>query len=722
MKQLLQSMRDGKTLVVEVPTPGARRGTALVRIANSLVSAGTERMLVNFASKNLVGKALARPDFVKQVLDKARREGISNTIEAAFNRLDQPMPLGYSSAGTIIELGDGMPGYKVGDRVACAGSHAVHAEYNVIPRNMLAKLPDEVDFEQAAFSTLGAIALQGFRLAKPQIGERIAVIGLGLLGLIMVRIARAAGCSVFGVDLDPKRVKLGRSSGAVCTSRENAVTSGRAFTNGKGFDSVLICADTSSNDTVALAGELARDRGNVISIGAVGLDLPRKLYYEKELTFRVSRSSGPGRYDPIYEEEGIDYPIGFVRWTEGRNLNAFVELLYTQKIEVKSLISHRFPIDDAAKAYRLLRGKTDEPSLGVLLSYPSTSEKISNTKIYLTGKEAESRKDKDLRLGILGAGNYANAVFLPIIKGTGRVKLEGIVTSSGATAHHAARKFGIAFAGSREEDILSSRDINIIAIITRHDLHARQVIAGLKNGKHVYCEKPLALNENELREIAKETERQKSLELMVGFNRRFAPLAKELKAFLSERGEPLVAQYRVNAGFLPANHWLHDPKQGGGRIIGEGCHFIDFLTFLTGSLPVSVTGHATPDNGIYYQDNAVLTFEYPDGSLGIVTYLANGDKSIPKEEIEVFCEGKTAFLHDFRTLELISNGNKKTIRSSRQDKGHREAWNCFLDSVENGLNPPIPYQEIWGVHLATFAAVESITRGEKVLLKLKGGN
>ena len=720
MKQLLQSMRDGKTLVVEVPTPKARSKTALIRVAHSLVSAGTERMLVSFAQKNLLGKAMARPDFVKQVLEKAKREGIPGTIEAAFNRLDKPMPLGYSTSGTIIALGEGMTGFKVGDRVACCGSHAVHAEYNVVSRNLMAKLPDGVDFEEAAFSTLGAIALQGLRLAKPQIGEKVAVIGLGLLGLIMVKLAQAAGCAVFGVDIDPHRIKLGKAAGATCSTRENAIKAGQSFSQGRGFDCVLICADTPSDDTVLLAGELARDRGMVISTGAVGLDLPRKLYYEKELTFRVSRSSGPGRYDPIYEEEGVDYPIGFIRWTEGRNLEAFIDLLNSKKIEVKSLISHRFSIDDAPKAYQLIRRQTQEPSLGVLLHYPGEISKIETGKVYVYPQENVGRSEKSLRLGVLGAGNYATAVFLPMIKHSGRVEMTGIASASGSSAQHAAKKFGYHFASAREEDILTDKGINLVAILTQHDLHAQQVVAAIKNGKHVYCEKPLALNEKELKTIAGALDKKESPRLMVGFNRRFAPLAVEMKTFIKNRHEPLMATYRVNAGSLPANHWLHDPKKGGGRILGEGCHFIDFITFLTGSLPESVTCQVLPDNGIYRADNALITLTYPDGSIGIITYLANGDKSVAKEEIELFCEGKIAKLHDFRTLELFSNGGRKVTRSQNQDKGHQDAWKCFLESIENGGNLPIPYREIWGVHQATFAALESIASGNKITLHYRG--
>ncbi|MBI4927817.1 MAG: bi-domain-containing oxidoreductase, partial [Anaerolineae bacterium] len=639
MKQLLQNMRDGKAVVAEVPAPAVRRGCALVQTAASLVSAGTERMVVEFAEKSLLGKARSRPDLVRQILDKARREGLLPTLQAAFNRLDQPMALGYASAGTVIAVGEGLRGFQPGDRVACAGGgFAVHAEVAIVPQNLLAKLPDTVDFEQAAFTTLAAIALHGFRLAQPQVGERVAVIGLGLLGLLSVGLARAAGCSVFGVDLSPQRVALARQLGAEAVLRADAEAAGAGFTRGRGFDTVLICADARSNDPIELAGALARDRGHVIAVGAVGLNIPRKVYYEKEIQFLVSRSYGPGRYDPAYEERGQDYPLGFVRWTEGRNLEAVVDLLESGRLDVRPLITHRFPIERGAEAYELITGKRNEPFLGVLLTYPQDLNAQPQQRIALTPRAPQPLTGQPV-LGVLGAGNYATAMFLPAVKKTGGVALAGVVSAGGLSARHAAQKFGFNFASSDEAEILDNPDVNLVALLTRHNQHARQSLRALRNGKHVYCEKPLAINEAELSELTAALQDPQLPLLTVGFNRRFAPLAQTLKSTLVGRTEPLAAHYRVNAGYLPLTHWTQDPAVGGGRIIGEGCHFIDFLVFLVGQLPVRVEAQALPDGGRYRQDNVQITLTFPDGSLGTLTYLSNGDKSVAKERMEVFCGG-----------------------------------------------------------------------------------
>ena len=719
MKQLLQNLRTGETLVAEVPMPTPQAGEALVRTAASLVSAGTERMLVEFAEKSLLGKARSRPDLARQVLDKARREGVLTTLETAFNRLDQPMPLGYSSAGTIAALGEGMQGFHVGQRVACAGGgYAVHAEYVCVPRNLLAPLPDRVDFEPAAFTTLGAIALHGFRLAEMQLGERVAVIGLGLLGLLTVGIARAAGCQVLGIDLDAGRVALAEKMGAQAVLREQAEAAALGFSRGRGCDTVLICADTPSADPVELAGAIARDRARVVAAGAVGLHLPRKIYFEKELTFVNSRSYGPGRYDPAYEEGGQDYPIGYVRWTEGRNLEAFVDLLANGQIDVQPLISHRFPIEQALQAYDLITGKLGEPFLGVLLTYDS--EPVTDVE----RDENEGRKpstfnlqSETVKLGVLGAGNFATAVLLPALRKIPTVELAGIVSPSGLSAQHAANRFGFDYAGSDEARIMEDPQINTVAVLTRHHLHARQVMAALAAGKHVFCEKPLALNETELEEIQAVLSAHPSL-LMVGFNRRFAPLARRLRDFLDGRQEPLVAHYRVNAGYIPPNHWVHDPAQGGGRIIGEGCHFVDFLAFLAGDPPVSVTARALPDTSHYREDNAVLTFTFPDGSLGTLSYLSNGDKAFPKERVEVFCGGLVAVLDDYRSLETVQDGRRQVWRSRlRQDKGHQAEWEAFTAAITSGGPPPIPYLHLFGVTTATFAAVQALRSGETVSIQ-----
>lgn len=709
MKQLLQNLRDGHTQVAEVPVPSVRPKSALVKTAASLVSAGTERALVDFAEKNLVEKARSRPDLVRQVIDKARREGIRPTIEAAFNRLDQPMVLGYSSAGTIVEVGEGLTGFQPGDRVACAGGgFAVHAEYEVVPQNLMVKLPDEVSFEKAAFTTLGAIALHGFRLASPEVGERVAVIGLGLLGLLAVQIAQAAGCSVFGVDIDPQRVELAESLGFQVVVRSNAESAGAAFSQGRGFDTVLICADTESDDPVELAGALARDRGIVVAVGAVGMTLPRKVYYEKELQFLISRSYGPGRYDAGYEEEGHDYPYGYVRWTEGRNMQAVADLMAAGHLNVERLISHRFPIDRATEAYELITGKKKEPFLGVLLTYPQDTEIPEKRRIELP-VPAVQPVEGEPGLGVLGAGNYAGAVFLPVVERVGGVNRLGIATGTGLSARNAAEKFGFRYASSDEGEIFADEQVRIVAVLTRHQHHARQVVKGLGAGKHVFCEKPLAITPEGLEEVITAMRKPGAPLLTVGFNRRFAPFALRMKDFLRNLNEPLFAHYRVNAGFLPESHWLHDLRQGGGRLIGEGCHFVDFLTFLVGQPPVSVRAHALPNQGRYRDDNFTLTLTFPDGSIGTIDYLANGDKSFPKERVEVFCAGSVAVLDDFRSLELVRNGKRERVQARMgQDKGHRALWTAFLQAVKSGGEAPIPYEHLIGVTRATFAAVRSL--------------
>lgn len=710
MKQLLQNMRDGESKVVEVPVPTPQPGMVLVRTAASLVSAGTERMVVEFAGKSLLGKVRSRPDLAKQVLDKARREGVLSTLEAAFNRLDQPMALGYSSAGTIVALGEGVEGFQVGQRVACAGGgYAVHAEYAVVPVNLVAPLPDNVDFESAAFGTLGSIALHGFRLGEPQVGETVAVIGLGLLGLISVGLAQAAGCRVLGVDINEDRVALAKEMGAEAVPRPMAEDAAMAFTMGLGADVVLICADTESNDPVELAGEICRDRGRVVAVGAVGMELPRRVYYYKEIEFIVSRSYGPGRYDPDYEEGGQDYPPGFVRWTAGRNLAAFIDLIAAGKLTMEPLISHRFSIEDGAQAYDLITGRKDEPFLGVLLTYPESEAADITSQKTVSLKLVPAPKADVVQLGALGAGNFAGAVIFPLAANRASVELVGVASGSGRSARHAADKHGFTYATSDADQLIQDPIINTLAVLTRHHLHAGQTLAGLRAGKHIFCEKPLALTREELAQIKTEAEKPGAPLLMVGFNRRFAPLAVEMKTFLDASPEPLAAHYRVNAGYIPPEHWVHDPVQGGGRILGEACHFIDFLTWLVGAPPESVTARAMPDLGRYRGDNVVIQLGFPDGSLGTVSYLANGDKAVSKERVEVFSGGRVAVLDDFRRLELVTQGRRKVRKSRlRQDKGHTAEWDAFVGAILAGGPPPIPYAHLFGVMEATFDAVDAL--------------
>lgn len=714
MKQLIQNIKNGKTTIEDIPIPTPREGQALVKVSASLVSAGTERMVVEFAEKSLVGKAQSRPDLVKQVLDKAKREGLVPTVQSALNRLDQPMALGYSSAGTIVALGKNMTGFKVGQRVACAGGgYATHAEYNLVPKNLLTPLPQNVDFESAAFTTLGAIALHGFRLGEPQLGENVAVIGLGLLGLLTIQIASAAGCNVLGIDIDPKRVELASSLGLQAVTRPEAESSAQAFTANRGFDLIIICADTSSNDPIELAGAIARDRARVVATGAVGLNIPRKIYYEKEISFINSRSYGPGRYDSNYEENGHDYPLGYVRWTEGRNFQAVVDLMAGEKLKVQPLISHRFPIDRGVQAYEVITGKKKEPFLGVLLKYSETKV-IEEKKISLPS--IVRRPSSIVKLGVLGAGLHATYTLLPIIKNNKDFELVGIASAGGFHAQDSGKKFGFHYATSSDDEILNDKNINTVAILTRHDSHADLVVKALKAGKNVFVEKPLALNSGQLSVISKQLEKTENCLLLTGFNRRFSPHAQSLHTALHNRKEPLHAHYRINAGYITPYYWTQDPKVGGGRIIGEACHFIDLITFLVGAPPVSVNAVALPNNGKYSDDNVSMTFTFPDGSVGVVDYLANGDKSVSKERLEVFCEGMVAVLDDYVSLTITKDGKKK-VESKTQDKGWRNEMIALAHAIKSGGEPPIPYELLIGVTKASFAAVESVRSKSIVEIK-----
>ena len=515
-----------------------------------------------------------------------------------------------------------------------------------------------------------------------------------------------------GIDIDPKRVALASSLGIESVRRANAVDASQAFTANRGFDIVLICADTSSNDPVELAALIARDRARIVATGAVGLNIPRKIYYEKELSFINSRSYGPGRYDFSYEEDGKDYPLGYVRWTEGRNFESVVELVASGKLKTAPLITHHFPIEQAAQAYEIITGKTKKPFLGVLLTYDQEKE-IKSEKI---GFRSVRTQSSSLKLGVLGAGLYANATLLPAIKNVSGIELVGIASSGGLHAQHSGKKFGFAYATSSDDEIVNDANINTVAILTCHDTHADLVIKALKAGKNVFVEKPLAVDSKQLTAISKVLSTTNHQLLTVGFNRRFAPLAQQLFDFYNDHTEPMHIHYRVNAGYIPLNHWTQDPALGGGRIIGEACHFIDFITFLVGAAPVSVTAHALPDNGKYREDNVSMTFIFPDGSIGVVDYLANGDKSFPKERVEVFCSGRIAVLDDFRALELVENGNRRTIKGT-QDKGWKNEMIAFTKAIRTGGEAPIPYEQLIGVTKASFVAKKSLKIREKQWVK-----
>lgn len=735
MKQVLQHARTGEITVEEVPAPQLLPGCVLVRIAASVVSAGTERASAEFARKNLLQKAKSRPDLVREVVSKVQRDGIFSAIQAVRSRLDQPQSPGYSSAGTVIAVGEGVTDLQPGDRVACAGAgFAVHAEIACVPRLLVASIPtatpigrEEVPFDEAAFATLGAVALHGIRTAEVKLGDIVAVIGLGLLGQLTIQLLKASGCRVLGMDIDRSRADLARrmgTDGATSSASEFRDLCSE-FSRGAGADSVLIAAETPSSDPVNLAGAIARDRAIVVAVGTVGIDIERKAYYEKELDFRISRSYGPGRYDTAYEQKGRDYPIGYVRWTETRNMEAFVQLLADGKIGIAPLITHRFPIERAQSAYDLITGKPREPFLGVVIQYAPASNAPHN--IALVPERIASTQSASastgVSVGVLGAGVFATGTLIPAMKSS-PANLVTVCTSTGAHAQHAARKFGFGSCTTDEDQLIHDPAVNTVVIATRHHLHAKQVLATLAAGKHVFCEKPLCLSEDELRSIIRAYLRVDAPgrpALMVGFNRRFAPMVTRMKSFLAPISEPLALHYRINAGYLPPDHWVNDREQGGGRILGEVCHFTDLLMFLAGSPIVEVEARALSNAGRYSGDNVLGLLRFANGSQGTISYLANGDRSYSKERIEMFGGGTAAVLEDFRRLDLVRNGRTEKIRSHwRQDKGHHAELSAFVQSVQRGGDPPIRFEEIVCSTLATLRIDESVATGKCLAVDASG--
>ncbi|HEV2698630.1 MAG TPA: bi-domain-containing oxidoreductase [Terriglobales bacterium] len=630
MKQLLQSARTGRVEVAEVPVPAVPPGCVLVRIATSLVSAGTERASYEFASKGLLQKARLRPDLMREVVSKVRRDGLFSAVTAVRSRLDQPIALGYSSAGTIVQIGERINDLQVGDRVACAGANfAVHAEFACVPRMLVARISSaDVDFDSAAFTTLGAVAIHGMRTAEAKLGDVVAVIGLGLLGQITLQILNAAGCRVIGIDPIQDRVDLAARMGACAATASEAEFRdlSQRHSSGHGVDSVLITAETGSSGPVNLASEVARDRGIVAAVGTVGLELQRKLYYEKELDFRVSRSYGPGRYDAAFEQQGRDYPIGYVRWSETRNMEAFLQLLADGKLDMRPLITHSFALENADAAYELITGRVRSPHLGILLRYCEEELPVAK-RIEICTPQPGIRNRTKVAVGVLGAGNFAQGTLIPAMRASKQTQLVGLCASSGARVHSAAAKFGFRFCTSDEQQIYSDPAINAVVIATRHHLHAQQVVRALEAGKHVFCEKPLCLTEDELQQIeAAYRTCDGAPRLMVGFNRRFAATSSRMKVFLSQTGGgPFLMHYRVNAGPLFGDHWVKDPEQGGGRILSEVCHFVDLLSFVCEARPETVHARTVlPKTG---EPDVEITISFSDGSLGTISYICNSDRS-----------------------------------------------------------------------------------------------
>jgi polar amino acid transport system substrate-binding protein len=710
MKQILQNMRSGVVSVFDVPSPGVQRGRLLVRTAASLISAGTEKNTVDMGKKSLLGKARQRPDLVKQVIDKARTEGLAQTYTAVKAKLDGTTALGYSAAGIVAAVGDGVTGFSVGDRVACAGAgYASHAEMISVPQNLCVRLPDQIGFDEGAFGTLGAIALQGVRLAAPTLGEAIVVIGLGLLGQITVQLLRANGCRVFGVDIDEKKLQLARDLGAeLCSTPDDAKARIKEWSRGRGADAVLITAATPSNDPVELAGHISRAKGRVVVVGLVGMDVPRNVYYLKELTLQISMSYGPGRYDAEYEERGHDYPFSYVRWTEGRNLEAFFDLAASGGIDLEKLITHRFPVEKGEDAYKLISGETKEPYLGIVLQYDP--EKPLESRLEFPSKAAG--KAKGVRIGMIGAGGYAQKLLLPNFKSNG-AEFCSIATAQGLTARDVARQYGFSACVADADEVVSDKNANLIVIATRHDTHASLAQKALEQDKHVFVEKPLAMNDAELDGVLTAAANS-SGRLMVGFNRRFSPSARAAKEFFVDRQTPLSILYRVNAGRIAKDSWIQDPVQGGGRIVGEVCHFIDLMHYLAGSVTTRVFAEAitSRNNDVTDVDSVFITLKFADGSNGTIAYLAEGDRSIPKERVEIAGGGKTFILDDFRRVSMHAGGKETVKKLVSQDKGQKDEVRAVCDTVLTGGDPPIELADLEATTRATFRILDSLRTGE----------
>jgi predicted dehydrogenase/threonine dehydrogenase-like Zn-dependent dehydrogenase len=710
MKQVLQSFRTGVLKVDDVPETVVKSGGILVRTAASLISAGTEKMAIDLAQKSLAGKARERPDLVRQVVNKVRRDGLVSTFHTVKARLDAPLALGYSSAGLVREVGRGAEEFRVGDRVACAGmNYASHAEAVCVPKNLAVKIPDGVSFDEAAFVTLGAIALQGVRTAGVRLGESVAVIGLGLLGQLTVQILKAAGCRAVGIDLDPAKTELARAHGADLGVLRGGDVEGAVnqFTTGSGVDAVIITAAAETNDPTELAGEIARDRAVVSMVGAVKMDVPRKVYYEKELQLRLSRSYGPGRYDASYEERGVDYPIGYVRWTERRNMEEFLRLVAAKSVTLDRLITHRFDINDAARAYDIITGKDKQPFLGVLLTYAQASSTPSLV-VPLDGRRAARRGESGVTLGVIGAGNFAKSVLLPRLAKLPGVTLAGIATATGRNAKAVGEQYGFGFCTTDYRELLAREEVNTVLIATRHDTHAKFAAEAARAGKVVYVEKPLAIGEEGLCEVA-EAVAASGGRVMVGFNRRFSELAEQLKrAFAAAGGrrEPLAVTYRVNAGEIPKESWIQG-EEGGGRVVGEVCHFVDFLQFLTDSDPVEVFAYASEAGA----DTLSVVVKFNDGSIGNINYFATGDRSFPKERVEVYGGGRVGVLDDFRTLEVWAGGKRKVTKRLAQDKGFDRELAAFAAAARTGGEMPISWRSLLLTTLTTLRIEDALRHG-----------
>lgn len=710
MKQILQSLSSGETSLADIPSPKVRGNHLLIQTTRSLVSVGTERMLVEFGKANLLDKARQQPEKVRMVLDKVKTDGVMPTLEAVRNKLDQPLPMGYCNVGTVLEVGQGVTGFSVGDRVASNGKHA---EIVCVPKNLCARVPDSVSNEAAAFTVIGAIGLQGIRLIQPTLGEAVVVSGLGLIGLMTIQLLKAHGCRVLGLDYDTSKLALAQKLGAETVDlNQNADPLGAAmtFSRGRGVDAVIITASTKSNDPVHHAAQMCRKRGRIVLVGVTGLELSRADFYEKELSFQVSCSYGPGRYDSSYEDNGHDYPIGYVRWTEQRNFEAVLDMLAGRRLQTDLLISHHISFDQATTAYDIISSRA--PSLGIVLQYPEP-DAFSQSRLLrrtITRSEDPFEGDRSAAtpvVGCIGAGNYATQVLLPAFQ-RARVAFRSVASSTGVSAAHAGSKFGFTEITSDGRSVIESPDINTIVIATRHDSHAALAGEALKAGKHVFVEKPLAITREELVKLCETYDecirRQASPPLlMVGFNRRFAPQVQRMKQLLDGVTEPKTFVMTVNAGYIPRDHWIQDRLIGGGRIIGEGCHFVDLLRFLAASPIVGVQAISAGE------DNVTATLRFEDRSIGTVHYFSNGNKSFPKEQLEVFCAGKVLRLDNFRKLRGYGWSGFRKMDLWSQDKGQIACVAAFAEAIRRGTSSPISWNELVEVAHVTFDIMDALT-------------
>ena len=707
MKQVLQNFKTGKLELAEIPIPTVKSGFILVKNYYSLISPGTERAVIELAKKNLIEKAKSRPDQVKQVINKIKTDGIITTFQRVMKKLDEPLALGYSSAGEVIEIGENVEGFEIGDQVACAGGgYACHAEVIAVPKNLCVKIPKNVSHKEASFTTLGAIAMQGIRRANLTPGEKVAVIGLGLVGQLTCQILKAYKFPVLGFDINPNQVKRAIierdiDAGDTPDKAENLV---KSFTEGMGVDAVIITAATKNNEPIELAGKILRNRGRISAVGDIKMDIPRRIYYKKELDLKISRSYGPGRYDKNYEEKGQDYPFEYVRWTEKRNMEEFLRLVNEKLIQPKKLITHIFRIEQAKEAYELiLNNLRKEEIISVLFLY--NPEKKQKNTIFFKEKEAYKPKNQ-VNIGIIGIGNFAQNIALPILKKIKGAYLYAAADTKGISAQKVIKQFKGNYATTDWRKITEDKNIDLVIITTRHNLHAPITIEALKNNKNVHVEKPLCLNREELKNIIETTQKSEG-RLMVGFNRRFAPLTLKVKEVFKNVA-PLTILCRINAGFIPRDSWVHDSIEGGGRIIGEACHFIDLCQFLANSCPERVYASLIPtEKNIQTEDNIAITIDFKNGSRGVILYTSGGPKSLPKEYIEIIGGNKTMIIDNFKSGIIYSSKGKKRTREFNQDKGHLNEFKSLIKTIQQGKLSPIPLKEIVLSMQTTFNTIKS---------------